>query len=298
MRMRNDEKRRLNLAFLLISAGLFMALTGPVYARPGYVNRVPTPYRCETCHSDPGNRNLRTGFGIDFGLARAVWANHDPMAGICRLDSDGDELTNGEELGDPDCLWRVGDPRPDGPTTNPADPRDPDRCGDGVLQVGEDCDGEDLGALSCEGEGFMDGVLACNANCALDRSACVSFPEPDAGLEPDVGRPDMAVAPMDDAALPMDAAVTSDTQTEDLGAADMSPAIDGPFSSGDVQSESAQDVSTLEPDMAVGELDGDEERSGGSDGGCTAVGSAPAPWLFGVVMLVCVRRRRDRRSVR
>ena len=29
----------------------------------------------------------------------------------------------------------------------------------------------------------MAGMLACDANCALDRSACVPFPEPDAGLE-------------------------------------------------------------------------------------------------------------------
>ena len=27
---------------------------------------------------------------------------------ICYDDSDGDGYTNGEELGDPDCLWEVG----------------------------------------------------------------------------------------------------------------------------------------------------------------------------------------------
>lgn len=27
---------------------------------------------------------------------------------LCRADSDGDGQTNGEELGDPDCVWRPG----------------------------------------------------------------------------------------------------------------------------------------------------------------------------------------------
>ena len=27
---------------------------------------------------------------------------------MCRLDSDGDGQTNGEELGDPDCSWTTG----------------------------------------------------------------------------------------------------------------------------------------------------------------------------------------------
>lgn len=27
---------------------------------------------------------------------------------VCQADSDGDGLTNGQELGDPDCLWTPG----------------------------------------------------------------------------------------------------------------------------------------------------------------------------------------------
>ena len=27
---------------------------------------------------------------------------------LCRMDSDGDGLTNGQELGDPDCVWTKG----------------------------------------------------------------------------------------------------------------------------------------------------------------------------------------------
>ncbi len=28
---------------------------------------------------------------------------------LCERDSDGDGMTNGEELGDPDCTWKPGD---------------------------------------------------------------------------------------------------------------------------------------------------------------------------------------------
>ena len=28
---------------------------------------------------------------------------------LCNMDSDGDGQTNGEELGDPHCVWTVGD---------------------------------------------------------------------------------------------------------------------------------------------------------------------------------------------
>jgi len=31
---------------------------------------------------------------------------------VCNTDSDGDGLTNGQELGDPQCRWRRGEPSP------------------------------------------------------------------------------------------------------------------------------------------------------------------------------------------
>jgi len=45
----------------------------------------------------------RNAFGLDFAKAGRRWTE-----GLCRADSDGDGLSNGEELGDPDCLWSVG----------------------------------------------------------------------------------------------------------------------------------------------------------------------------------------------
>ncbi len=48
-------------------------------------------------------------------------------------------------------------------------------CGDGEQYEGEDCDGIDLNGATCTSEGFASGVLACDANCVFDTSACVAF---------------------------------------------------------------------------------------------------------------------------
>lgn len=52
------------------------------------------------------------------------------------------------------------------------DPADP-ICGNGVLENGEICDGDQFGAATCATEGFETGALACTATCALDTAACI-----------------------------------------------------------------------------------------------------------------------------
>lgn len=47
---------------------------------------------------------------------------------------------------------------------------DPPACGDGVVDAGEQCDG-DLGEASCLALGFAGGALAC-VGCVLDTSGC------------------------------------------------------------------------------------------------------------------------------
>lgn len=50
-------------------------------------------------------------------------------------------------------------------------------CGDGVVGVGEVCDGALMGEATCESEGFEGGgTLACDAGCgAFDTSGCVDW---------------------------------------------------------------------------------------------------------------------------
>jgi Concanavalin A-like lectin/glucanases superfamily/Domain of unknown function (DUF2341) len=46
-------------------------------------------------------------------------------------------------------------------------------CGSGSLDVGEQCDGVDLGGETCTGLGYDSGELTCSASCTFDRSHCV-----------------------------------------------------------------------------------------------------------------------------
>merc|ERR1719237_1097368 len=55
-------------------------------------------------HVNEAGGGARNQFGVDFHEAyTGVW---DEI--ICRMDSDGDGMTNGEELGDPNCVWTPG----------------------------------------------------------------------------------------------------------------------------------------------------------------------------------------------
>ncbi|MGQ0507551.1 MAG: hypothetical protein ACT4TC_19790, partial [Myxococcaceae bacterium] len=48
-------------------------------------------------------------------------------------------------------------------------------CGDGKLNTGEDCDGAELNAQSCQTRGFNFGTLTCDEQCHFVTSGCVKF---------------------------------------------------------------------------------------------------------------------------
>jgi hypothetical protein len=54
-------------------------------------------------HSAPNKGSSINDFGRDFKANGFQWTE-----ALCRGDSDGDGRTNGEELGDPDCMWSEG----------------------------------------------------------------------------------------------------------------------------------------------------------------------------------------------
>lgn len=49
-------------------------------------------------------------------------------------------------------------------------------CGNGVREGGEQCDGADLGGLTCLDRGCGGGTLACATDCTFDTSACSGCP--------------------------------------------------------------------------------------------------------------------------
>ncbi|RUS76760.1 hypothetical protein EGW08_015467 [Elysia chlorotica] len=54
-------------------------------------------------HINPDGAGPLNPFGMDFVAECRKWTQE-----LCQKDSDGDGLTNGQELGDPDCVWSIG----------------------------------------------------------------------------------------------------------------------------------------------------------------------------------------------
>lgn len=90
---------------------LVLLLAAVARARPEYPARIPngaagapgasTGITCEHLgHVGCMAGAPRNQFGLDFAAAGRRWTKE-----LCRKDSDGDGVTNGEELGDPCCTW-------------------------------------------------------------------------------------------------------------------------------------------------------------------------------------------------
>lgn len=45
-------------------------------------------------------------------------------------------------------------------------------CGNGEIDIGEACDGDELGGQTCTDLGFVGGELSCNDDCMLDATNC------------------------------------------------------------------------------------------------------------------------------
>jgi len=88
-----------------------LALAAQAGARPFYQEAIPNgdrvPSPCEPGATWAGVGHLAAGGGgelNDFG--KDFLRNGMSWPAVCPLDSDGDGMTNGEELGDPNCEWR------------------------------------------------------------------------------------------------------------------------------------------------------------------------------------------------
>ncbi|MEZ4382416.1 MAG: hypothetical protein R3A79_13780 [Nannocystaceae bacterium] len=77
-------------------------------------------------------------------------------------------------------------------TTAVTSTTDAGACGDGVLDDGEACDGDELGGQTCADLDFDGGALGCAPDCAFDTSACTTCGDGqvDAGEECDDGNSD------------------------------------------------------------------------------------------------------------
>lgn len=82
-------------------------------ALPEYLLRIPNGHLGDSPTAGIGCRYIghtpcapgetRNQFGLDFQAAGHQWTT-----ALCQMDSDGDGVTNGHELGDPCCVWTQG----------------------------------------------------------------------------------------------------------------------------------------------------------------------------------------------
>jgi hypothetical protein len=169
--------------FFIITSLASLTINTTVEARPFRVDDIPngSKFTCLNCHGDT-KASYNTDFGSD---ARnylipvgVISSQHVEWTPLCALDSDYDGWTNGQELGDPDCVWKSGDANPKGMLTNPGvyESAPPPICGSGKLEANEACDGDLFSATNCVLAGAGEGMLACTADCQFDYSGCSDPP--------------------------------------------------------------------------------------------------------------------------
>jgi hypothetical protein len=86
---------------------------------PSYANDIPNGSRFPAAgHASGAAGGRLSAFGRDFAATQGNWAS------LCRLDSDGDGETNGQELDDPCCRWPHAQGWAGGPGGALSDPSD------------------------------------------------------------------------------------------------------------------------------------------------------------------------------
>jgi len=99
-------------------------------------------------------------------------AGEDPTAGPDDTTSGGNQTSgqgatsSGEsDEGGPGDTGGPGD-------DSTGDEQPPESCNNGVIDPGEDCDGDLLNGHTCSTQGFATGDLGCNLACAFDTTGC------------------------------------------------------------------------------------------------------------------------------
>ena len=114
---------------ILLVAVLFLGglVAEEAAARGKRVSQIPNgaAFSCNSCHT-AGGGTPRNAFGLEIeaNFLTAAGAAGDVLWGpeLAALDSDGDGVSNGAELGDPDGTWVAGDANPEGETFAPRRP--------------------------------------------------------------------------------------------------------------------------------------------------------------------------------
>ncbi|DAZ99338.1 TPA: hypothetical protein N0F65_005189 [Lagenidium giganteum] len=132
----------------------FASMALQVAAHDTYVKLIPNGGNVDGVqavgHVNPNGDGARNKFGKAFGDADETWTTT-----LCQADSDGDGQTNGEELGDPCCVWKQGKDSLLQRTTGLSNPGDPKSKSD-----------ETASGFKCQASNSTNGVNGTNATLA------------------------------------------------------------------------------------------------------------------------------------
>lgn len=181
---------------LTTTALLSLSVAATAEARAFRVTQIPNggAFGCTTCHETyTGGPRNSFGTAVFYGItstpstAPAGWG---PL--LAGQDSDSDGFTNGQELGDPNGVWQVGDPDPTFDATNPADPLSfPTRPGEDTgVDAEDDTSDPDTGSDDTSGDpdtGADDTSIEAETTVDPDTT-----PEPDSTAEADATTDDVA----------------------------------------------------------------------------------------------------------
>ncbi|GEM_PF-1817578 len=289
---------RPTIAASIVVAVVLVAADG--FARMKRVDQIPNgnSYSCGTCHVSSAGGGPRNVFGqqVENNLTQPGFAGDVQWGQIFNLDADGDGYTNGEELGDPNGTWTIGDPDPAGMTSRPADSSDT-LCGNGMIEGPEACDGNNLAGSTCSDQGFSGGTLSCDGSCNYDTSGCFTAMDTgvDAGMDvgmdagPDITEMDMGVDAGAD--VGMDAAMDAGMD------AAMDVGMDAGEDAGmDMGMDAGADASM---DAATGEdTDGTDDPMREPESACSSSQSTPAAplWILCLFLYIGFNRRKNRTS--
>ena len=90
----------------MLSTIVGAALAAVAAAHPQYVPLNPNGANAGVKaigHTNPNGGGSTNKYGSDFDKQKKTWTTT-----LCKMDSDGDGLSNGLELGDPCCTWKEG----------------------------------------------------------------------------------------------------------------------------------------------------------------------------------------------
>ncbi|KAH9503101.1 hypothetical protein Btru_069960 [Bulinus truncatus] len=98
----------ISLVRLLVLTSFYLVATSYKIYQQRIPNGDAVPHPCKpnniwegVGHFIDQGTGYRNPFGLDFEKEGHVWTE-----ALCRKDSDGDGMTNGQELGDPNCFWK------------------------------------------------------------------------------------------------------------------------------------------------------------------------------------------------